>query len=101
MSLLRLLNPNDPIRLRSWFSGRVQGVGFRQMTKTLGSRYKIAGVVRNLADGRVELVCEGSKTELERFVMAIQGSDLGRGICEVQEEWQPAKNEFLGFRIIG
>ena len=42
-----------------YFSGHVQGVGFRYTTRSVASRFAVTGYVRNLPDGRVELVAEG------------------------------------------
>jgi acylphosphatase len=60
-------------RRRVWFSGRVQGVGFRYTCRTLARGFDVAGWVRNLPDGRVELVAEADPTELDAFLAAIQG----------------------------
>jgi acylphosphatase len=46
------------------FSGRVQGVGFRYTVKNLAMQYDVHGYVRNLPDGRVELVMEGPDEEM-------------------------------------
>ena len=59
-------------RRRIWFSGRVQGVGFRYTCRSLARDFPVAGWVRNLPDGRVELVVEGDPAELDAFVTAIQ-----------------------------
>ena len=45
------------------YSGRVQGVGFRYTVRTLATRFAVTGFVRNLADGRVQLVVEGGPGE--------------------------------------
>ena len=55
-----------------WFSGRVQGVGFRFTTLQLAREFEVAGYVRNLADGRVEVSMEGAAGEIEAFIEAIQ-----------------------------
>jgi acylphosphatase len=47
------------------FSGRVQGVGFRYIVQNLAMQYNVAGYVRNLSDGRVELVMEGPDEEMD------------------------------------
>src|SRR5438552_1157467 len=54
-------------RLRGLYSGRVQGVGFRYTVKTAASGFEVTGLVRNLRDGRVELMAEGLRDELEAF----------------------------------
>ena len=56
---------------RVTYSGRVQGVGFRYTAQHLAAGYAVAGHVRNLADGDVELVAEGEADEVERFLAAV------------------------------
>lgn len=58
----------EAVCLRAIFQGRVQGVGFRYRTSKLASQYPIAGYVKNLSDGTVELVAQaGSKSILDQF----------------------------------
>jgi len=52
--------------------GRVQGVGLRFTTKQLAREYEVAGTVRNLPDGRVELIVEGEPEEVAGFLTAIR-----------------------------
>jgi len=59
-------------RRRVYFSGRVQGVGFRYTTQSLARGFEVAGFVRNLPDGRVELVAEGDSDELDAFLASIR-----------------------------
>ena len=82
-----------------FYSGHVQGVGFRYTTKTVATGFEIAGIVRNLPDGRVELVAEGSRAELEAFRSAILDAGLAGFIRDEQVTWADAKNEFRGFEI--
>ena len=69
-------------RILVLYSGRVQGVGFRYMRWTVASGFDIVGTVRNLPDGRVELIAEGAKAELESFCQAIRDSGMGHFITE-------------------
>lgn len=55
-----------------FFSGRVQGVGFRYQTMQVAKGYDVAGYVQNLGDGRVEMEAEGEADELDRFVDAVR-----------------------------
>ena len=48
-----------------YFSGHVQGVGFRYTASHVASGYAVKGFVRNLADGRVEMVAEGEPKDLD------------------------------------
>ena len=86
-------------RLTVLYSGRVQGVGFRYTTKTVATGFDLTGTVRNLPDGRVELIAEGSRSELEEFRTAILDAGLAGFIRDEQVIWADAKNEFRGFEI--
>jgi acylphosphatase len=55
------------MRQRFLISGRVQGVGFRYFARRIATRLGIAGWVRNLPEGSVEAVAEGSPDALARF----------------------------------
>ncbi len=57
---------------RVYFSGRVQGVGFRQSVVDLASHLPLSGQVRNLPDGRVELVMQGSATDRKHLLNLLQ-----------------------------
>ena len=62
------------IRQTVYFSGHVQGVGFRYMTVRVARRFPIAGCVQNLDDGRVCLVCEGEQEQVKALVQAVTDS---------------------------
>ncbi|MEO6036743.1 MAG: acylphosphatase [Verrucomicrobiota bacterium] len=87
-------------RLQIYYTGRVQNVGFRYTVKSVANGFEVTGTVRNLEDGRVELVCEGARAELEGFHHAIQDSEAGRFIRNEAVMWSEVKNEFRGFEII-
>lgn len=82
------------------YSGRVQGVGFRYTTKTLACGFEVTGTVRNLPDGRVELIVEGDRVELDEFRKAVQDSEVGRLVRHEEMVWLPATNELRGFEIV-
>ena len=86
--------------MKVFYSGRVQGVGFRYTAKTVAAGFEITGSVRNLPDGRVELVTEGDGAELEAFRAAIRGTMLAGFIRDESVEWADAQNEFCGFEIV-
>ncbi len=60
------------IRYTVYFDGRVQGVGFRYTTCRIAQDFRIAGFVQNLSDGRVKMVAEGAKDQLDGLVNAIK-----------------------------
>ncbi len=55
-----------------FFEGRVQGVGFRYTAKSVAQKLGLSGWVRNLRDGRVELIVKGDKDKIERFLNEIR-----------------------------
>lgn len=82
------------------YSGTVQGVGFRYSVKSVANEFEVTGTVRNLTDGRVELLAEGVKEELEAFRQGIRDSGLEHFIKNEDVSWNEAKNEFRGFQIV-
>jgi acylphosphatase len=80
------------------FSGHVQGVGFRYTAQNIAQRHKVTGYVRNLPDGRVELVAEGEEDEADRFIKAIQ-SEMEGHIRKTNVQVSPATGKFSGFAI--
>ena len=90
---------NSRKRLHVLYSGRVQGVGFRYTAKTVATGFEVTGIVRNLPDGRVELIAEGLKDELEGFQQAIRESGLGSLIGREEVAWEDTGNDFRGFEI--
>ena len=86
-------------RLRIYYEGMVQGVGFRYTVKTLASGFEVTGKVRNLPDGRVELIAEGAKDELGAFQQAVRESELGHFIRQEEVSWQQPQGGLLGFEI--
>jgi acylphosphatase len=83
-----------------FYSGRVQGVGFRYTVQSITPGFEVAGTVRNLDDGRVELIVEGEREELDAFRQAIRESGLGRLIQREDEIFGPAAGGFRGFEIV-
>lgn len=85
-------------RAHVFYSGRVQGVGFRYTAERLALDLRLVGWVKNLPDGRVELLCEGPKEKIERLLGEIQGS-LGPTIRRINCEWEKPTHEFKDFSI--
>lgn len=80
------------------FTGHVQGVGFRYTTREIASRFDVTGFVRNLNDGRVELVAEGAAKELRAMLEEIR-SEMGQHIHDQAIQTLPANHEFTHFDI--
>ena len=81
-----------------FFSGRVQGVGFRYQTAQVAREFEVSGCVQNLADGRVQLEAEGTEAEVGAFVAAV--IDRMTGFIRKIER-SPARRppEFRGFSM--
>ena len=80
------------------FKGQVQGVGFRYTTMDVARRYDVTGFVRNLPDGTVEMLVQGSPEEVDNCVEDIQGCFAGY-IRETEIEQIPWNAKYNDFRI--
>ncbi len=87
-------------RVKVVYSGSVQGVGFRYTVLRAATGFEVTGTVRNLPDGRVELIAEGAQDELEAFRQAILESGLRHFIQKEEASWNEARNDFRGFEIV-
>lgn len=84
-----------------FYSGRVQGVGFRYSTKRIASGFEVTGWVKNLPDGRVELLAQALEIdELEAFLTDIQQSSLGSHIRGCEVATIAAQPNLRGFSIL-
>lgn len=81
-----------------FFTGRVQGVGFRYSTMQVAKEFEVAGVVRNLPDGRVLLEVEGAEKEIADFVAAVEERMHGH-IRKVERSAGRRPAQFAGFTI--
>lgn len=89
----------DHQRLHAHVSGLVQGVSYRAFTYRQAERLALTGWVRNLPDGRVELVAEGPRAALEDLVTVLhQGPPFAR-VTGVDDRWAPATGEFTRFEV--
>jgi acylphosphatase len=86
------------IRRTVHFTGRVQGVGFRYTTRNIALRHNVHGYVRNLPDGRVELIMEGPQEETEHVVEEL-GRKMNGFIRKVESSVAPPTGEFEHFVI--
>ena len=83
-----------------YYEGRVQGVGFRYITLRVATGFEIAGWVRNLPDGRVELLAAGESGEVADFLQAIRDSELASFIRNETMNEIPCPAGLRGFEII-
>ncbi|MFH0828016.1 MAG: acylphosphatase [Candidatus Omnitrophota bacterium] len=81
-----------------YYSGRVQGVGFRYKAVDLAERLGITGWVKNLGDGRVEIIAEAEEAALREFLDKLK-EFFSNYIREADIEWQAAAGAFENFQI--
>jgi len=85
-------------RRKVLFSGTVQGVGFRATTAHLAGRFSVTGYVKNLRDGRVELVVEGAADQITAFLDSVTNR-MRAQISNVDSSSETATGEFSEFDI--
>jgi acylphosphatase len=81
-----------------FFSGHVQGVGFRYTVLQVAKEFDVAGFVSNLADGRVHLEAEGAADQVADFVTAVQDRMHGY-IRKTERNGRLRPPQFRGFTI--
>ncbi len=80
-------------------SGLVQGVGFRFTVKALANRYSVEGWVKNLAEGKGELLIQGPGEKLNLFLEELKKL-FGRNISELQSQESSEDINHKGFQIL-
>ena len=90
-------------RYHIFYSGSVQGVGFRYTARSLAQKNNLAGWVRNLSDGRVELQAQGTSEDLEAYLGSLQKEFEGyihtRDIEELPEQASQSGEESFQIRF--
>ena len=86
-------------RVHIFYSGRVQGVGFRLTAEETAHELGVVGWVKNLRDGRVELLAEADEVILQRFVEAIRQGSMRNFIQQAEASWSEASETFQDFEI--
>ena len=81
-----------------FYSGTVQGIGFRYTTSEMAQELGLCGWVKNLPDGRVEIVAEGKKNVIEQLMQEVE-KHFGGYIKNKQMDFSPPQNKFKDFQI--
>jgi acylphosphatase len=81
-----------------YFTGHVQGVGFRYATLQIAKEFEVSGFVRNLPDGRVQLELEGAAGEVAGFARTVEERMHGY-IRKVERTGSRRAPQFRGFEI--
>ena len=90
---------NEAQRAHLFYSGRVQGIGFRYAAEKFAMDLGLVGWIKNLPDGRVEVLCEGPKNKIELFLQQVRESSLGAYIKKADCRWEKPTHEFAEFSI--
>jgi acylphosphatase len=86
-------------RVHLYVSGRVQGVFFRARTRERAHALHLSGWVRNLPDGRVEIVAEGRKEALEALIAWARVGPSAAHVDDLAIRWEPPTQAETGFSI--
>jgi len=87
------------VRLHAYVAGTVQGVGFRMFVADRAEFLGLTGWVRNTRDGEVEVLAEGSKTDLDILYTALSKGPRGSYVADLRTTWLEASGEFTDFSI--
>jgi acylphosphatase len=87
-------------RIHAFISGRVQGVGFRNFTQRAAKGLKVTGWVKNLDDGRVELVAEGDEKALAELEKQVRKGPRPARVKDVEIKREKATGLFEDFKIV-
>ena len=88
-----------PLRLHAIIFGKVQGVFFRDSTLHTANELKLVGWVRNLPNGSVEVIAEGSHDSLESLLNFLRVGPPQAHVEQVAADWLLATNEFASFTV--
>jgi acylphosphatase len=86
-------------RVHAFVSGKVQGVGFRNFTAAEATKLSLTGWVRNLSDGRVELVAEGPAAPIEKLMAAVAQGPAAARVDKVERKAEPYTGQFKQFEV--
>jgi len=87
------------LQIHAFASGRVQGVNFRYYTYRKATQLNLKGYARNLDDGRVEILAQGSRDDLDRLIEFIKSNPGLSFITDLKIGWEETKTELSEFCI--
>ena len=87
------------IARRLFISGEVQGVGFRFFAQRSAARHQVRGYIRNLADGRVEALGEGSEKAVRSFTLDMAAGPTNAMVGQIEEIVLDPSGRYSTFRI--
>lgn len=87
------------VRAHVWVSGRVHGVFFRATTRRVAKRLGLTGWVKNLRDGRVEAIFEGSRENVDEMIKFCNEGPPAANVKNVEVKWEDPTGKFEDFDI--
>jgi acylphosphatase len=87
------------VRAHIWISGRVQGVFFRAQTDHVANCLGIKGLVRNLLDGRVEVIAQGTKDKVDELIKWCKKGPPHAKVTQIKIHWEQPDNKLKEFKI--
>ncbi|MCF7887160.1 MAG: acylphosphatase [Candidatus Omnitrophica bacterium] len=82
-----------------FFSGTVQGVGFRFTTRALAQKHQVKGWVKNLSDGRVEIIAESEKNDLNNFLLDLK-ENFKHNISDINKDEKEPTSQYQDFHVV-
>jgi acylphosphatase len=93
------MSENNQYRLHAYINGNVQGVGFRHFTRQTARDNNLTGWVRNLRDGRVEVMAEGAHCNLNQLLVHLRKGPISADVNNIDYDFDKAQGEFEAFRV--
>lgn len=92
-------NINGKVGAHILVSGRVQGVAFRYYARNIASQLGVSGWIKNLPDGKVELLVEGSKNSVEEMVEWCKRGSRMAEVEDIEVDWLPYSGKYNEFQL--
>ena len=90
---------NDIQELHAYVDGWVQGVGYRYFVVNTALALGLRGYVRNLSDGSVEVLAQGTRSTLERLLTMLQRGPSAAEVNEIRTDWRQPTEHLSGFHV--
>ncbi|PIU65862.1 MAG: acylphosphatase [Armatimonadetes bacterium CG07_land_8_20_14_0_80_40_9] len=90
----------EKARIEAKVSGLVQGVGYRFFVQREAYSLNLSGYAKNLWDGKVEVIVEGDKDKLLKFLEALKKGPWLSQVKDIKAVWREYKGEFKGFGVL-
>jgi acylphosphatase len=95
-----MMSENQFHRLHAYVEGYVQGVGFRYFVLRAAQAHNLTGWVRNLYDGRVEVMAEGELGDLNRLLAELRKGPHSSDVRQVNYSFSEAQGDFNRFSVL-